>query len=108
MFSAILNRTKGADHYHNLSDVIVFIHSSQKSWHNNDLFDPDLARMVRLLSDKNVLRSGFFNPRCHPERGCPDHIHPYMDILALDQDEQVYLARCGTIFTTQGSLCPKF
>ncbi|GAB7349620.1 hypothetical protein MBLNU459_g0303t2 [Dothideomycetes sp. NU459] len=65
------------DHYANLSDITIFIHAEQSAWHNNDLFDYDMARMVSALSPAHVTRAGYFNLRCHPESGCPDHIQPF-------------------------------
>ena len=64
------------DHYHNLSDTTIFTHAGQESWHNNDLFDFDLAKMIAHISNEHVSRVGYFNLRCHHESGCPDHIKP--------------------------------
>ncbi|KAJ9494809.1 hypothetical protein H2202_009710 [Exophiala xenobiotica] len=73
------------DHYHNLSDTTIFTHSTQDAWHNNDLFDFDLSRMVRAVSNEHVHRVGFFNLRCHHESGCPDHIQ----LFAKDHHDKI-------------------
>jgi hypothetical protein len=72
------------DHYHNLSDVTMFMHSHQIAWHNNDLMDSSAVDMVRRLSSQKVLRDGYMNMRCHLDPGCPDHIHPVLDKESSD------------------------
>lgn len=67
------------DHYHNLSDVTMFMHSHQIAWHNNDLLDSDAVTMIRRLSSQKVIRDGYVNMRCHLDPGCPDHIHPVLE-----------------------------
>lgn len=47
------------DHYENLSDVNVFLHSHRFTWHNNELLGNDAAEMVRRLSAERVQREGF-------------------------------------------------
>ena len=63
------------DHYDNLSDITVFVHSHQKTWHNNDLLDSDMLVTIEHLSAEHVIRQGYFNLRCHHEPGCPDWLH---------------------------------
>jgi hypothetical protein len=63
------------DHYNNLSDVSIFIHSHQIAWHTNDLLDSDMVKTIAHLSDAHVTRVGYFNLRCHHEPGCPDWLH---------------------------------
>jgi len=72
------------DHYHNLSDVTLFMHSHQIAWHNNDLMDSNAVNMVRRLSSQKVLRDGYMNLRCHLDPGCPHHIHPALDRQSVD------------------------
>ena len=72
------------DHYHNLSDVTVFMHSHQIAWHNNDLLDSSAVNIVRRLSSQKVMRDGYMNLRCHLDPGCPDHIHPVLDTETSD------------------------
>lgn len=79
------------DHYYNLSDTTIFTHAERNSWHNNDLFDFDLARMISSISNTHVSRVGYFNLRCHHESGCPDHIKP-QNTGHSDKIEEPYFA----------------
>ncbi|KAI4737506.1 hypothetical protein E4T50_12012 [Aureobasidium sp. EXF-12298] len=63
--------------YDNLSDITLFLHAHQFSWHNNDLLDRDAAEMIRRLIPGYVIRNGYVNLRCHHEPGCPSHIFPH-------------------------------
>lgn len=72
------------DHYHNLSDVTIFMHSHQMAWHNNDLMDSNAVEIVRRLNSQKVMRDGYMNLRCHLDPGCPDHIHPVLDKESSD------------------------
>ncbi|KAK8198698.1 hypothetical protein M8818_006565 [Zalaria obscura] len=65
------------DHYNNLSDTTIFTHGGREAWHNNDLQDFNLVRMISSLSDAHVNHVGYFNLRCHWESGCPDHMKPF-------------------------------
>lgn len=64
------------EHYSELSDVTIFMHSHQYTWHNNDFLNSDSALMVKRLRNEHVIKNGYMNLRCHLEPGCPDHIHP--------------------------------
>lgn len=64
------------DHYSQLSDITLFMHSHQYTWHNNDFLNSDSALMVKRLKSEHVIKNGYMNLRCHQEPGCPDHIHP--------------------------------
>ena len=70
------------DHYYNLSDISIFMHSHQVTWHNNDLLLSDAAMMVKRLRPERVLRHGYMNLRCHHDPGCPEHI----DLQANEDD----------------------
>lgn len=48
-----------AEHYHNLSDVTIFLHAHQISWHNNDILDNDAAQMIHHLNVEKVVRDGY-------------------------------------------------
>jgi hypothetical protein len=72
------------DHYHNLSDITLFMHSHQIAWHNNDLLDSSAVNIVRRLNSHKVIRDGYMNLRCHHDPGCPDHIHPVLDKESSD------------------------
>lgn len=64
------------DHYQNLSDVNIFMHSHRLGWHNNELLETDAVQMVGRLSAERVQREGYMNMRCHWEPGCPAWMHP--------------------------------
>jgi hypothetical protein len=64
------------DNYDQLSDVTIFMHAHQVTWHNNDLLFSDAVEMIQRLSSQKVTRDGYMNMRCHLDPGCPDHIHP--------------------------------
>ena len=81
------------DHYHNLSDVNIFMHSHRKAWHNNDLLDGDAVQVVSRLSSERVQREGYMNLRCHWDPGCPNWIHPGMVEEDVGKQEQTMLAR---------------
>ncbi|KAK0125123.1 hypothetical protein ONS96_008987 [Cadophora gregata f. sp. sojae] len=81
------------DHYHNLSDVNIFMHSHRKAWHNNDLLDGDAVQVVTRLSSERVQREGYMNLRCHWDPGCPDWMHPGMVEEDIGKQEQTMLAR---------------
>ncbi|KAL9621282.1 MAG: hypothetical protein Q9160_004303 [Pyrenula sp. 1 TL-2023] len=55
------------DHYHNLSDVTLFMHAHRYSWHNNDLLDGDAAKMIRWLNTEKVVREGYMVRICFPD-----------------------------------------
>ena len=64
------------DHYDDLPDVSIFMHSHQYAWHENDLLGYNAAEMVKRLSSERVQREGYMNLRCHWTPGCPDWMHP--------------------------------
>jgi hypothetical protein len=63
------------DHYDNLSDISIFVHAHQRTWHNNDLLNSDMLTTIEHLNPAHVARVGYFNLRCHHEPGCPDWLH---------------------------------
>lgn len=67
------------DHYFPLSDVTVFIHSHNITWHNNDFLEFSSSSIVRRLSSGPFILNDYMNLRYHLESGCPDHIHPTAD-----------------------------
>ncbi len=62
------------DHYDELNDVTIFLHSSRDAWHNNVLFRQDSVPMVNNLRPQWVIEKGYFNTRCELYPGCPDWI----------------------------------
>lgn len=81
------------DHYHNLSDVNIFIHSHQYAWHNNELLGSDSVQMISRLSAERVQREGFMNMRCSWEPGCPSWMHPGNVEEDINKQEEVMLAQ---------------
>jgi hypothetical protein len=47
------------DHYSNLSDVNIFMHSQRYTWHNNGFQGTDAVHMVTTLSSERVQREGY-------------------------------------------------
>ncbi|CAI7597706.1 unnamed protein product [Penicillium palitans] len=87
------------DHYDQLPDVAVFMHSHQFAWHNDNLFAGDAAQLLRRLNLNRVIREGYMNTRCGFGPGCPAWMHPG----ALEEDEskqeEIMLARAwGELF----------
>ncbi|ESZ92989.1 hypothetical protein SBOR_6610 [Sclerotinia borealis F-4128] len=81
------------EHYNNLSDVSIFMHSHQLAWHNNELLDLDAAQMISRLSSERVIREGYMNLRCHWHPGCPDWMHPGIVEEDDNKQEQTIMAR---------------
>ena len=63
------------DHYDTLPDVSIFTHAERITWHNNDLLDSDLVKMIGRLNSARVVREGYFPLRCHIQPGCSDNLH---------------------------------
>ncbi|GAB1194025.1 hypothetical protein APSETT444_003262 [Aspergillus pseudonomiae] len=53
------------DHYYELSDVSIFMHAHQITWHNNDFLDSDSAKMVRRYSPVAQSHQFFHNHAAH-------------------------------------------
>ncbi|TVY58907.1 hypothetical protein LCER1_G001325 [Lachnellula cervina] len=81
------------DHYNNLSDVNIFMHSHQFAWHNNDLLGQDAVQMISRLSSERVQREGYMNMRCHWSPGCPSWMNPKIVEEDINKQEQAMLAR---------------
>ena len=81
------------DHYHNLSDVNIFMHSHRHSWHNNELLDHDAVQMISRLSAERVQREGYMNMRCSWEPGCPSWMHPGTVEEDINKQEETMLAK---------------
>jgi hypothetical protein len=83
------------DHYHNLSDVSIFMHAHHYAWHNNDLMDLDSAQIIHNLNPNHVIRHGYVNLRCHWTPGCPadvDGIHPGSLLTNEERKEEMLIA----------------
>ena len=90
------------DHYNDLSDVTMFMHSHQITWHNNDLLDWNAVDMVRRLSSEKVTRDGYVNMRCQLDPGCPDHIHP-----TTNSDDELQIPEAAVMGKAWLELFPK-
>ena len=75
------------DEYDDLSEITLFVHAHQFSWHNNDLLNRDMVEMVRRLVSDYVIRNRYVNLRCHHNPGCPSHIFPHEPILDPEYPE---------------------
>lgn len=76
------------DHYHNLSDISIFIHSNRWAWHNNDLFDNDSAMVIKHLIPQRVVRLGYVNLRCQWHPGCPTWLTPRATTVDEEKKEE--------------------
>ncbi|KAF9894305.1 hypothetical protein FE257_007808 [Aspergillus nanangensis] len=88
------------EHYHELPDIIAFMHSHQFAWHNDELFfDGNAAEMLRRLNPARVIRQGYMNLRCTWAPGCPDWLHPgAMEEDETKQEETMLAKSWGEIF----------
>ncbi|KAJ5222139.1 uncharacterized protein N7469_011026 [Penicillium citrinum] len=66
------------DHYENLPDAMLFIHSQRFQWHNDDPYY-DGVGMLRNFQLPYLLQQGYVNLRCVWTLGCPSEIHPKSD-----------------------------
>lgn len=68
------------DHYHNLPQIMVFLHPHRggwpKAWHT-DAVGYDNVNSVRSLRIEYVLEHGYANMRCIYDPGCPAEIQPF-------------------------------
>jgi hypothetical protein len=87
------------DHYDQLPDVAVFMHSHQNAWHNDALFNGDAAQVLRKLNLNRVIREGYMNTRCGYGPGCPAWMHPGAVEEDETKQEEIMLARAwGELF----------
>ncbi|KAJ5088997.1 Lipase class 3 [Penicillium argentinense] len=66
------------DHYDNLPDAMLFIHSQRFQWHNDDPYY-DGVSMLRNFQVPYLQKKGYVNLRCVWTLGCPAEIHPKSD-----------------------------
>jgi Protein of unknown function (DUF3431) len=64
------------DHYDELCEITIFMHSHQFSWHNNPVLNFNAYEMLTRLNHDRVSQEGYMNLRCDWFPGCPDWIHP--------------------------------
>lgn len=75
------------DHYDNLSDVNIFMHSHRFAWHNSVALKGDSIEIVKRLNTARVMREGYQNLRCEWGPGCPDWIRPLAPPEDLDAND---------------------
>lgn len=73
---AMIYLTYIIDHYDNLPDIMMFMHSHHFGWHNNAILDNNAYEILARLNREKVIREGYMNLRCRWFPGCPDWIHP--------------------------------
>ncbi|KAF8246496.1 hypothetical protein K440DRAFT_553315 [Wilcoxina mikolae CBS 423.85] len=81
------------EHYSDLPDLIVFIHASVSTWHNNDLHIFTTPLMLRELNYRRAKQRGYMNLRCHWSPGCPGWIKPLTGIYNEIKGEEFYLGQ---------------
>ncbi|OAX81215.1 hypothetical protein ACJ72_04441 [Emergomyces africanus] len=84
------------DHYHNLPDIMIFMHSHQVSWHNEESLAFNAVDLVNRLSSERVMRDGYMNLRCNWGPGCPDWLHPRKQEADPGKQEEIILAKAWT------------
>ncbi len=86
------------DHYHDLPDVVLFMHAHRWSYHNNELQGADAVRLIQSLSLERVRREGYLNVRCHWDPGCPGHLHPLSTVMDFHQLQGVMAEKWPELF----------
>ncbi|KAJ5586661.1 uncharacterized protein N7459_002426 [Penicillium hispanicum] len=66
------------DHYENLPEIMLFIHSQRFQWHNDDPYYDGVA-MLRNFQVPYLQKQGYVNLRCVWTLGCPSEIRPLTD-----------------------------
>lgn len=70
------------DHYHNLPETMVFIHSHRDGWPeawHTEFEDHSNVNTIKLLRTDFVQQNGYANLRCNLNPGCPDEIRPFRE-----------------------------
>ena len=81
------------DHYHDLPDIVIFMHAHRHSYHNNEFLGFDAVRMIERLSNEHVTRQGYVNMRCHWDPGCPEWLYFNGTEQLLGKQEEAFLAQ---------------
>ncbi|KAH6655444.1 hypothetical protein BKA67DRAFT_560685 [Truncatella angustata] len=79
-------------HYHDLSDINIFLHPHQFAWHTWDAIIPDTAELLHRFNMERVERLGYVNMRCRWNPGCPAHIDTQSLDAAADMPEMAIFA----------------
>jgi hypothetical protein len=94
------------DHYTELSDVSIFMHAHEITWHNNDFLNSNSSLTVLRLKKEHVLQNGYMNLRCHQNPGCPDHIHPTVSGDAGENNDLANIPEAAVIGNSWLELFP--
>lgn len=81
------------DHYHELPDIVVFMHAHRYTHHNNEFLGFDASQMIKRLSNEYVMRQGYVNLRCHWDPGCPEWLYFNGTEQLLGKQEEAFLAQ---------------
>lgn len=81
------------DHYHELPEIVIFMHAHRWTHHNNIFLGADASQMLRRLSNEHVARAGYVNMRCHWDPGCPEWLHFNGTKELIGKQEETYLAK---------------
>ncbi|KAK9782418.1 hypothetical protein SCAR479_00761 [Seiridium cardinale] len=79
-------------HYHNLSDINIFLHPHRYAWHMWDSLISDTAELLNHFNLDRVERLGYANLRCRWNPGCPAHIDTQSLDAGDDMPEQAIFA----------------
>jgi hypothetical protein len=83
------------DHYNDLPEVVVFLHSHRDGviagWHI-DTMDYSNVDSVRALQKDFVQQAGFVNLRCQSSPGCPSAIQPFRQPPNLESPGEAHYA----------------
>lgn len=82
------------EHYHQLPDIVIFMHAHRWTHHNNALLQYDGSQMIKRLSGAYVTRQGYVNMRCHWSPGCPEWLHFDGPVESLGKQEEAVLSDC--------------
>ncbi len=75
------------DHYHDLPDIMVFMHALRYQWHNEDpMYDG--VPVLQNLRLSHVAEVGYANLRCTWVLGCPNEIKPLVDPITINMDDR--------------------
>ncbi|EDN06166.1 hypothetical protein I7I51_06548 [Histoplasma capsulatum] len=80
------------DHYDNLPDIMIFMHSHRIGWHNEHALAMDAVAHINRLSSERVTREGYMNLRCNWDPGCPAWLHPGKTEADTGKPEEANLA----------------
>lgn len=81
------------DHYNELPEIVIFMHSHRWAIHNNELLDYDAAQMIQMLRSDFVIKEGYINMRCDLRPGCPEWLYSNNSKESLKKQEEAVLSK---------------